>query len=174
MKRYAEYKKYTDGTWQKHLYDLSNLPLKDFLVKYHRNIDKPTLQEWQKWMDNFVIPAFDSGRYCEMIKNFGYSSKDKHDFKKQNIFFQILRKDDRLDDETRKFIAFMAGNHFFDKYNLTINEWFNSLYWTRPDLKGGKYTDYKDDYTINQILNLPYGLNHFKNVLLNLNHWHRI
>ena len=172
MKDYQEYGDHDEGTWQKHLFDLSHLPLTKYLVKYHREMSDFNHHKWREWMEKVIEPAFDETRHLEMIKNFGYISLDKHDFKRQQQFYNQLTRDARLDEETRKFIGFMAGSHFFDKYVTSLVEWFQSYYWTRPDLARG-HPDYKLDYTINELLDLPHGLNYFKSVLLGLNYWRR-
>ena len=149
----------------------NDLTLKDYLSKYFKEIQPYDKEVWLKVINKLIDPSFDENRYDEMVYVFGYTSKDKHDFKKQYQFYKELEKDKRIDEEIKKFIGFMAGNHFFDKYIFDINEWFNSYYWTRPDLTGN--TDYKMKYTINDILNLPYGLNYLKTILPQLNYWKR-
>lgn len=115
--------------------DYKTLPFKVYLEKYYQNLGAYTIEIWSKVMIKLVNPAFNEETRGEMIHNFGYSSLDKHDFNKQNQFYEELKGDDRLDKDTRKFIGFMAGNHFFDEHVYTIEEWFNSFYWTVPNLK---------------------------------------
>ncbi|AXT57090.1 hypothetical protein D1815_15545 [Aquimarina sp. AD1] len=172
MEDYSKYKDFEEKTWQRHLYDINNLPFKEYLFKYHKSMNSYNSEEWSKWQSKYIEPGFSKDRYEEMIKNFGYSSYDDHDFIKQNMFYNDLQKDERLDEETRKFIGFMAGSHFFDKHESSLQDWFNSNYWTRPDLTDN-YLEYKLDYTINQLLDMPYGLNYFKSILITLNHWRR-
>jgi hypothetical protein len=156
-----EYRDFEEGSWQKHLFDLKNLPFKEYLLKYHSFIEP----KWNQWIMKFIDPAYDIVRHDEMIRNFGYKSIDKHNFEKQLQFYNELKKDNRLDEDFRKFIGFMAGNHFFDKVNMNVEEWFNSYYWTN-DLK-------KHNLNINEILNLPNGLNYLKSSLIELNWWKR-
>ena len=155
-----------------HMYNKNNdTTLKEFLCNYFKEMHPYDEEVWVKIIKKLIEPSFDENRYDEMVYVFGYTSKYKHDFKKQYQFYKELEQDRRIDEETKKFIAFMAGNHFFDKYVCDIEEWFNSYYWTRPDLIGN--IDYKMEYTINDILNLPYGLNYLKTILPQLNHWKR-
>jgi hypothetical protein len=151
--------------------DYKTLPLGAYLEKYYKELDIYSNEIWNKVMLKLVNPAFEPEKHDEMIYNFGYISKDKHDFHKQDFFYRELKSDTRLDEETRKFIGVMAGNHFFDKYIISINEWFNSLYWTVPSLLSDPA--FSMNHTINEILNQPYGLNYFKSVLLRLDWWKR-
>lgn len=152
--------------------DRRELPFNQYLLKHHQRLDKFTQLLWTDWLSKYVEPAFDENRHQEMVKNFGYTSVGKHDFQKQSTFYNELKADDRVDEEIRKFIGFMAGSHFFDKYITTLHEWFNSKYWARPDL-ADQYPEHQSDHTINEILEIPYGLNYLKEVLLGLNHWRR-
>jgi len=163
------YKDYPEGSGKKGIYDYVFLPFKDYINKYYQS---PDISTWKIWQAKYIEPAFDESRHEEMIKNFGYVSIDKHDFKSQYAIYNQLKEDNRLDDETGRFIGFMAGSHFFDKHITDIEEWFNTYYWTRPDLTD-KYPEYKLGITINDLLELPYGLNYFKSVLLGLNYWRR-
>jgi hypothetical protein len=154
---------------QNKLEDHRALPLKVYLEKYYKELDIYTNEVWSKVMLKLVEPAFHEGKRDEMIYNFGYTSPDKHDFDRQSQFYSALENDNRLDEDTRKFIGFLAGTHFFDDNTSTIEEWFNSSYWTAvKDIE-----DYKLPYTINDVLDLPYGLNYFKSVLLGLRWWSR-
>jgi len=158
---------------QKKADDYKTLPLKEYLEKYYKQLDAYTGEIWSKAMLKLIEPAFNEETRNEMIYNFGYTSQNKHDFEKQFQFYNELKSDDRLDEETKKFIGFMAGNHFFgDNNSHAIKEWFNSFYWTAsPNLKNRE--EDKLDYTINDILNLPYGLNYLKSVLIGLQWWSR-
>jgi hypothetical protein len=152
--------------------DFKDLSLDAYLKKYYSKLDVYNKEVWDKIMLNLVNLAYDNTTNLKMVENFGYSSIDKHDFIKQYQFYNELKIDSRLDEEMKKFIGFMAGNHFFDKYVQSINEWFNSYYWTNPYLSKTNPTEIMS-YTINEILNLPYGLNYLKEKLPQLNHWRR-
>jgi len=102
--------------------DYKTLPLKVYLEKYYQNLGTYTIEIWSKAMLKLVNPAFNEETRGEMIYNFGYTSLDKHDFTKQNQFYLELKNDGRLDEDTRKFIGFMAGTHFFDEYINTLKQ----------------------------------------------------
>lgn len=61
----------------------------------------------------------------------------------------------------KKFIGFLAGvsEGFFDKYQITVEQWFNMKNWHNP------YVENEDGHTINEILGYPYGINYFKVLL---------
>ena len=152
--------------------DFITMPLENFLQKYYSKLDAFDEEVWEKTLLNLVKLAYDEKTFNKMVENFGYSSIEKHDFKKQFDFFDELKNDNRLDIDTQKFIGFMAGNHFFDKYVFSIKDWFNSYYWANPYLSLTNSTE-KANFTINHILSSPYGLNYLKSVLPRLNHWRR-
>lgn len=156
---------------QKKADDYKTLPLKEYLEKYYKQLDAYTDEIWSKVMLKLIEPAFNEETRNEMIYNFGYTSQDKHDFEKQFQFYNELKGDDRLDEETKKFIGFMAGNHFFDGNLDSVDKWFKSFHWTAPSSEGRE--EDKLDYTINDILKSPYGVNYFKGVLVALQWWSR-
>lgn len=169
--KYTENKNFPEGSWQRRLYDLFNLPISEYLSKHERNLDVSTQTKWNEWMSKFINPAFDESKYLEMISNFGYTGLDKHDFKKQYEFYEEIKNDPRLDEDTKRFIGFMAGNHFFEGNIDSVDEWFKSFYWSAPSSEGRE--EDRLDYTINDILNSPYGLNYLKGVLVALQWWSR-
>lgn len=168
----SDYLKQNKEFLEQQAVDFTKYSLSEYLVKYYTTLDDFRNQAWEEALANFITPAFDESRHLEMIEKFGYVSIDRHNFNAQNKVYQELKSDDRLDDGTKKFIGFMAGNHFFENNNLDLENWFKSSYWKRPDLTD-KYPEYKSPYTINEILDLPNGLNFFKTELLDLNHWRR-
>ena len=58
-----------------------------------------------------------------MISNFGYAQLENHDFKEQYEIYDQLKNEERLDEETKKFIGFLAGNGFFKKWNISLMKW---------------------------------------------------
>ncbi|MRJ08994.1 hypothetical protein EDL99_08995 [Ornithobacterium rhinotracheale] len=149
----------------------SDLTLKEYLSNSFKEMPPYNKEVWLRVINKLIEPSFDERRYDEMVYVFGYLSKDDHDFEKQYKFYDELKNEKRLDEESKKFIGFMAGVGFFKQYEMNLEEWFNSYYWTRPDLQGN--VNYKMKYTINDILNLSHGLNYFKTILPQLNYWRR-
>lgn len=158
------YKDYPERSGGKRIYDSYTLPFNEYLTKYYSN---PDLTKWNRWMNKYIEPAFDENRSEEMIKNFGYVSIDKHDFKAQNEIYNQLKTENRLDEQTRKFIGFLAGYGFFKKWNLSIKGWFMMINWHNP------YYDITDQKSINQILDYENGLNYLKNQLPEIPFWKR-
>lgn len=152
--------------------DFCNLPIKSYLEKYYNTMDIYSNEVWEKIMQNLIYPSYDEYRWLEMIYVFGYKSIDNHNFKGQYEVYEMLKEDKRLDEDLRKFIGFMAGNHFFEKNLCNCTEWFSSYYWTRPDLIE-KYPQYRLNHTINDVLELNYGKNYLKSVFPTLNWWKR-
>ena len=168
MNKYEEilkYKDFPEGSGSKKMYDKYFLPFNEYLEKYYSN---PIFSEWNNWYKSYIEPAFDENRHDEMIRNFGYISKDKHDFVTQyEVFFQ-LNKSEELDKEFTEFIGFIAGMGFFKKYDLTINQWLNIKNWQNPYLEVDE-----DGKTIIQILSYPYGLNYIKMLFTQMPFWKR-
>jgi hypothetical protein len=133
----------------------------------NRNYSNPDLVQWNRWLRKYVNPAFDPTRYEEMAKNFGYITFDKHDFVAQNAIFIELQSENRLDDETKMFIGFMAGVCFFKHNRISLNVWMNSPNWYQPN----QITP--DQKSINELLNYENGLNYLKVMLPSLPFWKR-
>ena len=147
--------------------DYKAMPFSEYIKKYYSKLDLYDIEVWNKIILNLINLAFDETRHEEMAYNFGYLSIDKHDFDKQFEFNDKLKNDDRLDDEVRKFVGFMAGNHFFYKYHITVEQWFNMKNWYNPNVEN------EEGHTINEILNYPYGINYFKVLLTQMPYWKR-
>ena len=164
MEEYSKYKDSPDGSGLKKLYDSRTLSIKDFLLKYYSDCD---FTQWDRWISKFVDPAFDKQRYDEMIRNFGYVSIEKHEFITQYQFYELAKEDGRLDVDVAKFIGFLAGTGFFDKWSLTLDEWFNIPNWSNP------YNNILESCSINSLLKHRFGLDCFKLGLLEMPHWKR-
>jgi hypothetical protein len=164
MKDPIEYKDYPEGSGLKRYYDSVYLPFTDYLKKYYSNPDISTFELWQK---KYIDIAFNKSNYKDLVKAFGYRSIDKHNFEEQHSIYEQIKKDERLDEETKRFIGFMAGNNFFQKHNIGINDWFNMKNWTNP------YKEINEGKTIDEILSFDYGLNYLKTILPQLDHWRR-
>jgi hypothetical protein len=165
QKEALKYKDYPEGSGSKRHYDSLFLPFQDYLVKYYSN---PDLINWERWKNKYVELAFDKKRHAEMIKNFGYAEKKYYDFDVQNEFYSELINDERISNDTKKFIGFLAGAGFFRKYNLTIEQWFDMKNWSNPYLE-----EAVDGRTINEILKYSFGENYIKTSLTQLPFWNR-
>ena len=165
IEKIKAYKDYPEGSGSKRYYDSVFLPFEEYLEKYYSS---PDLETWERFKTRYVEPAFEEERYEEMIKNFGYVSIDKHNFEAQYEIYNQLKNNDRLDDETKKFIGFMAGNGFFNKrYNISLEQWFNARNWGNLNIES------EDGRTINELLTYNYGLNYCKVNLPHMNYWRR-
>jgi hypothetical protein len=160
-----KYKDYPEGSGGKNLYDKYFLPINEYIKKYYAN---PEYKEWDTWYKKYIEPAFNETRHDEMVKNFGYVSKERHDFEEQYKVYSLLKDRQNLSEEVKQFIGFLAGAGFFKKYGLTVGNWFNSKNWLNPNLE-----EADDKMTINEILNIPYGINYFKVLLTQMPFWRR-
>lgn len=159
-----KYKDYPETSSLRRGYDRYFLPFDDYVKKYYSN---PDLEQWTRWNLRYVEPAFDKSRHTEMIKNFGYVSITMFDFNSQYDVYDQLKNDERLPEDVKKFIGFLAGAEFFSKYNLTAKQWFNLKNWHNPNVEN------EDGKTINEILSFEKGLNYFKVLLTQMPFWNR-
>lgn len=164
LEQIRQYKDYPDNSVYKEVYDSVFLSFSEYLNKYYAT---PDLSTWNRWQKKYLEPAYDKGRHEEMIKNFGYTSINMYDFDTQYKVFHQLEKNNQLDDETRRFIGFLAGNHFFDKYKISVQTWFTLKNWSHPDHKN------EDGKTINEILGYRYGINMLKTSFPQMPWWKR-
>ncbi|TRX33229.1 hypothetical protein FNW52_15840 [Flavobacterium sp. ZT3R18] len=164
LKNIEKYKNYPDGSLSRKTYDRYFLHFEEYLKKYYHN---PNFKEWERWYQKYIEPAFDLKRHHEMIKNFGYVSIDKHDFITQYEVYSQLKSDERLDEETKKYVGFLAGAGFFNQFNLSVERWFKINNWQNPNIKN------EESKTLNEILNYPYGINYFKTLLTQMPFWRR-
>lgn len=164
LKEIERYKDYPEGSGGKKIYDSVFLPFPEYLKKYYKN---PDMSSWNRWHQKYIQYAYDKVRYVELVERFGYAKIEFHDFEAQYEVYKFLQGDMRLDEETRKFIGFMAGTKFFEKHDITVLEWFNMPNWANPSRR------VDEGKTINEILNSPYGLNMLKTSLPHLDHWRR-
>lgn len=165
-KRVSKYKDYPEGSVRKRVYDSVFLPFQEYLNKYYNQLD---LNTWKRWQQKYIEPYFDESRHEEMIKNFGYVSINRHDFKIQYAMYDKLKDDNRLDDEIKKFISFMAGVGFFKQYAINLEEWFKIENWGNT---ASKLEDWKRR-TINDVLSYEYGINFLKSDLPHISFWKR-
>lgn len=170
LEEIKKYKDYPEDSVYREVYDSVFLPFSEYLEKYYKNLKltrSKSWQSWERWQKKYLEPAFDADRHEEMIKNFGYVSIDKHDFESQYRVYNGLKSDKRLDEETRRFIGFLAGNHFFDTYDISVEEWLTMKNWNRP------FDKKEEGRTIDEILSYQYGLNMLKCSLLQMPYWKR-
>ena len=149
------------------MYDSVYMPFEQYLEKYYNVLNPKQKTKWDRWYIRYIEPAFEESRHAEMIKNFGYVSIDKHNFKVQSDIYQQLEQENRMDDETKKFIGFLAGAGFFEQWKLTLKDWMNNNNWYNP------YLNTQNQKTINEILNYQNGLNYLKTQLPEMPFWKR-
>lgn len=119
------------------------------------------------WQTKYIKPAFDESKHEEMIKNFGYVSIEKYDFKLQQSYYNQTESDKRLTEDIKCFIGFMAGTGFFIKFNVSLNEWLAMKNWHNPYIKK------EDEKSINELLEYNYGINYIKVLLTQMPYWRR-
>ena len=91
-------------------YDLENLPYEKFVEKYYPEI-KP---EWNEQMINHVDLAFDKNRHEEFLKLWTFKAPF-FSFERMYNFYDNLKHDTRFDDDIKRFMAFMAGDGYFER-----------------------------------------------------------
>ena len=167
QKEALKYKDYPENSGGKAIYDRYFLPFKKYLEKYYSDSE---YEEWERWKKKYIESAFDENQHDEFIKNWGYVDKKYHHFNTQYQVYSQLKNDERLPEEVKKFIGFLAGvgEGFFNKYHITVEQWFNMKNWHNPNLP-----ENEEGHTINEILSYPYGINYFKVLLIQMPYWKR-
>ncbi|NRT13475.1 hypothetical protein [Flavobacterium sp. 14A] len=103
--------------------EYKTLPFDEYLKKYFKEVDTYDNEIWSKIISKLVQPAYDKSRYDEMVYVYAYLDKKYHNFVTQYEIYNQLKNDNRLPDEIKQFIGFLAGADkgiFFKQYNLTI------------------------------------------------------
>lgn len=160
IKDIEKYKDYPEGSGGKRLYDKYHMEFELWVNKYYENPNLLGWDEFSKWANE----AFKKSRDFEMIwcKN----RSNPYNFEKLHSTFDNLKTLNLLNDDLNKFIAFMAGEGFFEKYEISTYEWLNSKKWKSPDVDCSE-----NCYSIFEILTLKNGLNYVKVSLAELNFW---
>ncbi|NJM14258.1 MAG: hypothetical protein HC896_01735 [Bacteroidales bacterium] len=140
--------------------DKRELSIPQYIDKYYSNVD---LKGWKYWMTDNIRPAWEREKRKEFLAKWGERMKF-FDFAKMENFYE-KRDLSGFDEDVKKFVAFLAGDGFFDKNNLTFEDWINSKNFTNP-LK-----DYEQDVTIKEALSLKGGMNYIRKQLINLHWW---
>ncbi|WP_218825006.1 hypothetical protein [Flavobacterium psychrophilum] len=89
--------------------EYKTLPFDEYLKKYFKEFDAYDNEIWSKIISKLVQPAYDESRCHEMVYVYGYLDKKHHDFISQYEVYSKLKNDDRLTDDIRQFIGFLAG-----------------------------------------------------------------
>ncbi len=160
---FEKYKNYPEGSGGKKMYDEFTLTFDAYLIKYY---SCPDFEEWNRWRVRFIEPAFDENRHDEMIRNFGYVSKDRHDFDCQSFVYAELQQNKFMAEDVKQFVGFMAGAGFFKKYKLSIQDWLEIRNWFNP-------IESNEMKPISEIIAIPYGLNYLRLFLLQMPFWRR-
>jgi hypothetical protein len=149
--------------------DYKTMPFSEYITKYYSKLNPYDIEVWNKVILNLINLAFDETRHEEMAYNFGYVDKKHHHFDTQYHIYNQLENDERLPEDIKKFIGFLAGvgEGFFNKYHITVEQWFNMKNWHNP------YVENEEGHTINEILSHPYGINYFKVLLTQMPYWRR-
>jgi len=158
------YKNYPEGTTKKKMFDLFFMDFPSYLKKYYTS---PDLSLWDKWMNNYVEPAYKVEKQKEMEKSFGYVSMDGHNFNIQNKVYQDL-KNAHLPDDISKYIGFMGGNGFFEKHRISLDNWLQIKSWKNPIEKNTF-----PELSIEQLVQFEAGLNYLRVMLPQLPYWKR-
>jgi hypothetical protein len=142
--------------------DKQELTLPQYIEKYYSNID---LKGWDYWIANNINLAWNKANRADFLENWGERMKF-FDFDKMERFYE--EKDlSVFDEDIKKFIAFLAGDSFFEGNKITFENWLTVKNFTNP-LK-----DYEQDITIKEALKIKGGMNYIRKQLINL-HWWRL
>jgi len=151
-----KYKDYPEGSGGKWLYDKYTLPFDLWIAKYYTN---PDLTGWNgllKWANEANIQS-------ELfMKEWCKNRIVAYDFEKYIATYKKLNSMTVFDEDINKFIAFMAGEGFFDRYSISLEDWLQRK--INPESSN-------DVYTLVDINSLKFGTNYIKSYLAELDFW---
>ena len=142
--------------------DKLNLSLEDYIEKYYSNID---LSGWDYWKETAINLVFDKSKRKDFKIRWGMRMIS-FDFEKMEIY--LVRKELMVfEEDIRKFIAFLAGDGFFDEHAISLDDWLHKKNFTDPK------RDFELELSILQALEFKGGLNYIRKQLMNLQWWRR-
>ena len=95
-------------------------------------------------MDNTINKAWIKDDRQKFLESWGRGMRF-FDFEEMERFYKEEDLSD-FDDDVKKFLAFLAGDGFFQENKVSFKSWINSENFTNP------IKDYKQDVTISQCL----------------------
>ena len=140
--------------------DKKTLSTEEYIFKYY---SQTKLDGWNYWMNNTINKAWEESKRLEFLKNWGERMK-YFDFSEMERFYKDENLSD-FDEDIRKFISFLAGDGFFKKNKINIENWITAKNFTNP------IKNYEQDVTISQALHLKGGMNYIRKQLINLHWW---
>jgi hypothetical protein len=155
-----KYKDYPEGSGGKMMYDKYFMSVEDFFSKYY---DKVDLQDWNYWMNNTINKCWDKKERSKFLSEWGERMKLFNFEEMERIYNEESLSD--YDEDVRKFIAFLAGDGFFEKNKVSLDNWVESKKFANP------IKEYEQDVTISQALKLKGGMNYIRKQLVNLHWW---
>ncbi len=155
MKDPIEYKDYPEGSGLKRYYDSVYLPLKEYLLKYY--YDTVEVDRFKCFYNEYVLPILDKENRSEYDK-FLFQKKPPFvvDYEKFDTFFNDKILSEKYPDtELFNFLSFLYAISFqFENIDTFLN-WINNI-------------KYFNNYTLDEILQLPFGNNFIKSNLREL------
>lgn len=161
FEKVKNYKDAPEGTWQKKLHDEYFLGLEAYLLKYGSEIK---LDKWEYFTSKFVKPLFNGAPYSE-YQNFLYQAKPSFypDPVKLKIAWDLLKNDNRFDEELKRFFAFMIACDFLDKeWHISFERFLSIDNWMHP----WYHEEYENNVSIVAILQYKYGVRFLKSQLV--------
>jgi len=151
-----KYKDYPEGSGGKWLYDKYTLPFESWINKYYEN---PDLTGW----NGLLIWANEAYTQSNLfMKEWCKNRIVAYDFEKYEATYSKLNTMALFDDDINRFIAFMAGEGFFNKYDISLEGWLQ----TKMNPDGNDRI-----YTIVDVSILKCGVNYIKSYLAELDFW---
>lgn len=153
------------GEIKRKIYDYQYLLLREFLTIYYSDYNK---KQWtEQWMNAIVLPAFEND-YEKLSKRLGEGIIRIFSAKKMNDFYFKIKDLPLFDNDVKLFISWMCGMGFFEKQNISFENWISSKNFNI----GGRHQVSEDLYSLQDMAKEEYGNNLVRDKLMFLE-WHK-
>ncbi len=154
------------GSVKRKIYDYHNLSLKHFLdIYYNEYLNKSHWDE--RWLIPIVLPAFEND-VEKLSKILGLGVYKNFSHKEMIDFYSLIGNIDCFENDVKLFISWMAGMGFFEKQNISFQDWIN----TKKFNIGGRHDSEVDVYSLQDIAKEKLGNNLVRDKLIALE-WHK-
>lgn len=156
------YKDFPEGSGGKRRHDFGTLSFKDWVKKYCAAPNLSAYEGFLKWAKLALVQSEE----FHSIWNKGRIQPYNYDL--ISHAYVKLRNENLFDDDVNLFIAFLAGDGFFEVYNTELESWICSTNWQNPS---------KDCLQLNtcllmeEIAPMEFGMNYIRESLGNLDYW---
>jgi hypothetical protein len=146
-------------------YDYHFKSLEFYAETYYREYP---LDFWNSWMNEVVLPGY-RGDIQQLQKKMGEGMKNVFDVQAMKSFYERHKTDNQFDDDILLFFAYLNGEGFFVRLNVSYEKWIRS---TQFDLSERRDPN-TDRYSLLEMSEVAYGMNLIRDKVTRLEWWKR-